>query len=377
MTKQILTSGLLAISLLSLTACPSKSDNNTTTGVAPQGRIQSLQNPGTFCDVNNGSISCSAINPATGANCVSPARSYDPNNMNSFCAALQDLRHQVVMGLQCDVTSAVDRLLTENCGVPASSLPPTNPGNSTNPNIPGQPGNTNPNGPNTGLQNPMKSFQCIFEAQRSSQRSIFSWNSGVPRTVSLIMLDGRVAQTVDLRRRFLGLDLGHFGTLTMTYRPGAGSAADTVTIKNEGLKVGGEKYRMSQTGFAGQEVKLEAQSEGTYMTISCRGTSQFKNASTSSRSNLICSGHSSTVAAFDERVEEVVPMSSLRDGQEIQLSQAVTARINGNGTGITYTAVLDPDYGPTVTSTSALNGPASIKASDRSVSDIDISCNIQ
>jgi hypothetical protein len=299
--------------------------------------------------------------------------------MNSFCSALQDLRRQVVMGFQCDVSSAVDRLLTENCGVPAGSLPPVNnPNNPNNPNFPGQQPGTNPGSPgNTGLVNPMKSFQCVFEAQRSSQHSIFSWNSNVPRTVSLIMLDGRVAQTVDLRRKFLGLDLGHFGTLTMTFRPGAGSAADTITLKNEGLKVGGEKYRMSQTGFAGQEVKLEAQSEGTYMTISCRGTSQFKSASTASRSSLVCSGKSSTVAAFDERVEENIPLSQLRDGQEVQLSQAVTARINGNGTGITYTATLDPDYGPTVVSTSALNAPASIKASDRSVSEIDISCNIQ
>lgn len=248
-------------------------------------------------------------------------------------------------------------------------------GGATPPVGAGQPPTGNANG---SLNLNMRSIQCDLEARRTKDGKFFTSSKSIPKTMAIFTIDPRIDQTIKLQTKFLGLfDIGKFGKTYLKFVPAAVNGSDTLILVNEGLGVNGRQVSMKQAGFAGSEVKLEAYAEGLFMSLTCKGTSQFSTkTSQTAKTNLVCSGKSNTIGSENENVEVVLPMASLTSGEEFTISNAVTGKLSNNGSVITYTATLDSDYGPRVTSSSSLNALSNIKISD-DVASIDISCKIQ
>lgn len=399
MKQKIMTHALLLMSLTALTACPpSKSSDSNNANVAPQGRVMS-QDSSSYCDLNNGTLTCYGTDQNTGRQCATLAKSYNPNDRVNLCSQLFQLRSDTNSNsgfgfVQCNVEGAVSSAISQHCqGVndmwnqQSDPNNPNNPGNPGNPWNPGNPGN--PNQPGATVPG-YKSFQCDFEAQRTSGRR-FTTNISIPRTTALIAFDGRTEQRIDLRTKFLGIDIGRFGTFSMKYKPARAGADESLELRNEGLRIGDERVRIIQTGSASQEVKMEALADGLYIKLSCRNSTQsgatgpgrsrdggsqqpVPFSSPVSGTNLVCTGESNTVYTGREEIDLVLPLNSLTNGQDFQISEAVTGKLSG--TSITYNAVLDRDFGPTVVSTSSLRSAAGIKTNDR-VFHIDVTCSIR
>lgn len=254
------------------------------------------------------------------------------------------------------------------------------------------PGGSNPGGTNPGGTNPggniggpsqvdsiIKTFQCEFEGRRNKSSKFFSSNISIPKTISLITLDGQYEANIDLRTKFFGLDIGKFGKISMQYVPAAKtkSGTDTVILIDNGVN---KNIRMSQSGFAGQRTQLEANEDGMFVTVSCKGTSQFRSSNVNTgKTNLVCKGRSSTVVTPEEQVNVIIPLNSLQAGQEFVISEAVSAKLDAGATTITFSGSLDPEYGAMITSTASLKSSATFRIVDTSASsnEINITCGIQ
>lgn len=382
MKQKIVTRAVLMLSFGLLTACPpnNKSDNNTT---VQQGRIMS-QDSNSFCDLNNGTLTCYGVNQMTGARCATLAKSYNPNDRINLCSQIYQLRVEnssMSFGnTGCAVDGAISSLVSQYCEGVTDQWGQNLPGaqDPNNPNNPMNPGNpTNPTNP--GMDLGYRSFQCEFEAQRSSSRRWFSSNVNIPKTTTLITLDARNQQRIDLRRKFLGLDIGKFGNLSMTFKPARGqNTEDVLELRSEGMKVSDESVRIVKTGSASQGVQLEALAEGLYMKLSCRNSDQAQPRQNGSAPltgrNLVCVGESKIIGSPREEIEFIAPLNSLGGGREFQISQAVSAKLEGSK--ISYTATLDRDFGPTIVTSSSLRTAAVLKANDR-VARIDVTCRVQ
>ena len=251
---------------------------------------------------------------------------------------------------------------------------------------PANPGANPPSGSTPGNQGQvdsiMKTIQCEFEGQRNSSSHFFSTNTSIPKTVALISLDSRIENPIDLRTKFLGLDIGKFGKISMQFVPAARtkSKTDTIILIDEGLN---KNMRMSQSGFAGQAVKLEAEGDGMFVSITCKGTSQFKSGiTTASKTNLFCHGSSNTPLSQEKQINVTIPLSSIQAGQEFTISETVSAKLDSAATTITFMGSLDPDYSPIVTATASLKSAATFRIMDiakeqNSLAEIKITCSIQ
>lgn len=236
---------------------------------------------------------------------------------------------------------------------------------------------TNPISANPNLN--MKTVQCEFEAERVENGKFFNSNVNIPKTIAMLYFDSRNDRSFNLRNKFLGLDIGRFGKISLKFVPAANSknGADTIILVNEGLEVGGRKTTTSQSGFAGEEVKLEARAKGMLMTVACKGTSQFKGKSPqTTKTNLVCSGKSNTISYGEEKVEVVLPLNTLTGGQEFTIANSISGKLNANASNITYSTVLDNELGPNLVSTGSLNANSTIKSAD-GVAAIDITCQVQ
>lgn len=245
------------------------------------------------------------------------------------------------------------------------------------PPVTGQNPITNP----TPIDSNIKSFQCEFEGQRIKNHKYLNTNVNIPKTVSLITLYGNTKQNVNLRSKFLGIDIGKFGEMYMQYVPGdrTKSGADTINIVNRGLNKG---MSMTQSGFAGKEVKLAATSQdgNLYVAISCKGTTSFKgDANNTGKTKLVCKGKSSTAITSVEQINFERPLNSLQAGETFEISQAVSAKLDARATTITYEASLDPGVAPSVSSTGSLGSPSMLTLSDKSIpeAEIEIECRLQ
>lgn len=243
------------------------------------------------------------------------------------------------------------------------------------------PGANNPGGNNIGGQpvSAIRSFQCEFEGRRNKSSKYFNSYVNIPKTVSLITLDGDYETKIDLRTKFLGFDIGKFGKISMQYVPAAKtkSGNDTVILIDDGIN---KNMRMSQSGFAGQMTKLEAQEDGMFVTVSCKGTTAFKSGTGhTGKTNLVCKGRSSTAITAEENVNVIIPLNSIQAGHEFTISEAVSGKLDAASTTITFSGSLDPEYGAMVTSTASLKSPATFRLIDTTTSatEINITCGIQ
>jgi hypothetical protein len=253
-------------------------------------------------------------------------------------------------------------------------------------NLPG-PGNLTPNP--AGLSDSLfKSIQCEVQGESTKDGKFlgirFTKTSSIPRTTTLITLDGSRRTKINLRQKFLGIDIGHFGNITMEYVPSklTNSGSDTLVLVNEGLN---KNARMSQSGFGGQPVSLEAQSEGMYLSISCKGTAGFKSGiSSTPKTNLACRGTAKTIYGGDETIEKLIPLNSIVANEEFGLTDSgvLVAKIDAAATGITFKANIDQDFAPVVISSASLKSPTTFKTSDglnevSSLTSVNVTCNIQ
>lgn len=243
--------------------------------------------------------------------------------------------------------------------------PNNNPGDG-NP-VPGSPG---------PFDYPIKNFRCEFEGQRG--------NKSIIPTVSDIMLGGNYGQTVVLRSKIFGFfDFGKLGVFTMKYEPASKtkSKADTIILTNDGLN---KNMRITQSGFAGEGVKLEVAGDGLYVLITCIGTSQFKSPVTQTgKTNLVCKGKADLSTEGEEKIDISIPLKTITPDEEIMISKTVSVSLDNDATTIAYRGSLDPDYAPAVETVASLKSPTTFTISENekgkhpSSGKINVTCSLQ
>lgn len=239
-----------------------------------------------------------------------------------------------------------------------------------------------PGGSPIAIDASIKSFQCEFEAQRSNKSKYFNSSVSIPKTIAVMTFNGNYENRIDLRTKFLGMDFGKFGAIYMKYVPSSKTktGTDTIILVDEGLN---KNLRMSQSGYAGQEVRLEAQDDGMFVSIACKGTTQFKSGpAQTGKTNLICKGKSSTTLSTEREFEEVIPLSSIQAGVPFEIAEALSAKLDSKASTITYIGDVDPGYAPLVLSTASLKSPATFKISNmgkgqNSIGEINVTCNLK
>lgn len=374
--KQALTQGFLIMTLIGLSACDKGGGDNKKDAVipGPNGQIRAYNdnqtgNLGSYCQVGGGTITCysqNQFNPyGQGQQCQTSIKSY--SDIPSLCARVYELQNE----FQCNVSMVLQRIIQENCagGVGQQQFP--------QPTIPGQtiPGQTMPLDPN------YKTIQCEFEAYRVRQGRWIRHEARTPKITTTVTLDSRVKQEIDLRSRFLTFDIGNFGRTSMIYTPaGIKGTSDKITLVNKGLS---DMITLSQSGFAGQEVRLDAQSDDgqVRMNIACSGKAAFrKNAPAKAYTKYVCTGKSFLMgAAGEDRIEVSLPYNSSLTDEEIMLAEGLTARVTGDSSGdnarVTFTA-LGVGLDLSVVSSAYMKTPTALKASD-GVNSVDVTCTPQ
>lgn len=243
----------------------------------------------------------------------------------NLCSTLQQVLNQ--NQLQCGI-QAMRSLYQQRCLTNGIPNQPMNPGfpqpvvpNFPQPSLPGN----NPSNPDFRVIN------CDFEASRTIQGQSFERTYNTGHLTSSVTVDSRMFQTINLRNLFLGFDIGSFGKTEMIYTPaGLKGSADTIKVANNGLN---ETIVMSQSGFAGEEVKLEAQSDDGAMRlmVSCKGQGKFKkNTTTTIFSKLNCKG-TSNLGSRKEQVNLSLPYNTNLLGHEISLAENLVLKVTGDG----------------------------------------------
>ncbi|MEQ1666221.1 MAG: hypothetical protein ABL927_12695 [Bdellovibrionales bacterium] len=240
--------------------------------------------------------------------------------------------------------------------------------------------------PITPIDSSIKSFQCEFEAQRHSGSRFFNSSVSIPKTIAVMTSMGNYEHRFDLRTKFLGMDFGKFGSIYLKYIPASiakKTNTDTIVLVDEGLN---KNIRMSQSGFAGQEVKLEAQDNGMFVSIACKGAaiSQFKSeSSTGTKTNLVCKGKSSTATSLENEFESTFPLNSIHAGVSFDIADGLSAKLDSTASTITYIGDVDPDYAPLIFSTASLKSSATFRIATRkatnanAMGEINVTCRVQ
>ncbi|MBC7419164.1 MAG: hypothetical protein H7328_00415 [Bdellovibrio sp.] len=313
--KKSLYKGLL-IGLFSFISACSESDggggNGTVAAVpGPQGVVDADGNTSVYCQFGQGTYACYQKNPQTGQElCHTEIRRYA--DIPTMCQQVQ-LQTQT-QSYQCDVRGALNRIYRENCqnvALPGQSGVPTQPG------IPTQP--INP------VNADQKTIMCTYSG----------YNNGyivVPVQLP-IQVDAKAEMEISFNNKYFFIDIGRFGTTRMLYTPGNRGVSDTITLSNKGLD---STLSFSQSGFAGQPVRIEAQDDSgrTKLTLSCEGKSKFKkNIINAKYTQFVCVGSASLRKArgVTEDIQFTAPYDSRLIDSEIQLAKGLTAKISGDG----------------------------------------------
>ncbi len=165
-----------------------------------------------------------------------------------------------------------------------------------------------------------------------------AYNRGyVTGTIKLpITIEPGTNQEISLNHKYFFIDIGRFGTTKMLFTQGKRGLADTITLSNEGLN---RELSFSQSGFAGQTVRLEAQDDRgrTKLTLSCTGESGFKkNIVNSKYKQLVCVGRANLIQARGEKqlINVSLPYDAGLLNSDIQLASGLTAQVIGDGEGL-------------------------------------------
>ncbi len=393
----------ISTAMISLAACNKDSDNikgAAAVPVAPEriyavtsNGFSTVQDQNNYCDItatspNQKSLVCYSSQGNGSAACAGPAINFESKDQ-AMCAAIQQamFSQNSMGGFQQQFPQ--QNIQQQQCGRVAlqslfnqfqqrCSLAGTGTGNQLNPNLPQQPVQPFPPITNIGTQ-PLdpsfKTIQCEFEALRHVEGRWIQRDYNTGHLTTSVVIDSRMRQEIDLRRKFLGIDIGDFGNTKMTFTPaGLRGAADTITVSNSGLN---QTTSTSQSGFAGQDVRLEIQNdEGTLrLMVSCKGQSQFKkNLATKTFTKFNCKG-SANLGSRNEKIDISLPYQIQND---VELAKNLTLNMSGDTANqdnarVSITAFNDTE-GLTIQTSAYLKTSAQMKMSD-GYSNVEVICS--
>lgn len=353
--KTKLSNIFIAVAMLTLVGCDNgKSDKKDVVAAPagiPQGRVTVQNDQNSFCDIGPTSLTCSQY----GRQCVQPITYTD---LTTMCQNVQTALNS--FSTTCG-QMGLNAVLAQRCSGVVQ-------------NYPGQPGYPQ----NPIAQQPLdpnfREIQCEFEAYRFSQHKIlfanFSSQNGTGLMKTSLLIDGRIAQSLDLRSSFLGIDIGRFGRTKFTFTPAnLKGSADTITLSTTGLN--GE-IKMVQSGFAGNEVRIEAQNESgsSRLMVACKGVGNFKRvASAKTATQYVCTGKSD-LGYKNEDIEIALPYNASLIGTETELAEGLTMSIQDDRVQLTAAGVASD---VTVQTSAFLKEKLQLTIKD-TMSDVNLTC---
>ncbi len=373
MTSKILNL-VLSTAFLGLVACDKGgSDDKKTTAVVPAApeRIfatssNGMQDQNNYCEISvisggQKSVICYSVAINGGPACAGPVIPFTDANL---CPTIQNLPFQMNSCGQIALRSLVQQKCVNQ-----------NQNQNLNPNFPQQP-ITNIGG--QPIDANFKTIQCDFEAIRLEQTYWSSREFSTGRLTTSFPIDSRVSQKINLRGRFFNFDISSFGDTTMTFTPASlRGSPDKITVANSGLN---RTITTSQTGFAGQEVKLEAQNDdGTMrLMVSCVGRSQFKkNLAAKNYSKLSCKG-TSNLGSRTEKIDLLLAYDNSLTQNEINLADNLVMNVSGDSgpsqdDARVSIAATSMDDGLTIKTSAYLKTSAQLKI-DSGYLTVDVTC---
>ncbi|MFZ3230406.1 MAG: hypothetical protein WA160_09385 [Pseudobdellovibrio sp.] len=375
-TKLILT--LAGLALLGLTACNKGDSGGEKDAVIPAtpNRIYAVgyncqTDVNSYCDISPDQLSVTCTNQIQ-ANQASAPLVITTANGNSMCANLQlqsNAYGQSFNQSACSRTAMQAVLSSPTC---TAALPLNIPNqNIPNQNIPQFPEIIQPTDPNTRV------IQCEFDAARQIQGKWINRNFSTGHIYTSVVVSGNIKQVIDLRRKFIGIDIGDFGNTSMTFNPAnLKNGLETITLSNSGLN---RSITTSQLGFARQEVRLEAENEDGSMKlmISCTDkTAAKKSTVETSFTSYKCKG-TSNLGSSNEVIDLTLPFNKSLLSNEIQLADGLVMNITGDSSGQNNARVVLTASGisseVTIRSSAYLKSAAQIKIND-GFNAVDVTC---
>ncbi|OFZ29479.1 MAG: hypothetical protein A2622_07055 [Bdellovibrionales bacterium RIFCSPHIGHO2_01_FULL_40_29] len=290
----------------------------------PQGRVNAQSFNGVdqnnYCDITANSMTCFSIG-WNNQQCAST-----PIQFTDITTMCQNVRAALNSFERCG-QQGMNAVLQQRCqGVGQNVLP-------------GQPLNPITQQP---LDPNFREVQCEFEASRVKQGKWIQTHRGTGAITASAIVDSRTKSTISLRSIFSHIfDIGHFGDTKMTFTPASlKGTADTITLSNRGLN---KEIEMKKSGFAGQIVRLEADSDDGVTTmrykVACKGLGEFKRiASARPVSKYVCKG-TSNLGFYKEDIDLSLPYNMDLVGDDVELASQLMMTIQNDRVQITATGV--------------------------------------
>lgn len=285
----------------------------TATVPGPQGVVTVQAYPNAQCNFNQttGSYTCGMVNTVNQANvgsCQTTLQTY--TDVTTLCQKLQLTYNETFTNGNCSsIVGVINQVFGQYCPGQALTMPQIN--NSTV--ITGQ-----------ANQNGYKTFQCDLQARKSSR--FVQEIAPVSGAINLSNMGGTVLLSDN---RFLGLKLNAFGEIKLRYIPaGIANASDKVVLSVSQLD---DEVSFSQSGFAGDEIRLDAESLDGRLTLSvaCKGQSNFKYVQQASARGLRCKGSSRLSGDVDGTDIDTIITANQLVGGEIKLADGLSAHFDG------------------------------------------------
>ncbi len=342
MKVAILKSASILTCVLALTACPGKPSNDnpgaTTNSVGPQGKIYDPNSNNTYCDFQNGNITCVSTDPTTGATC-NASRSYTPTDINSLCQQVRDLQNNTP---NCNISGATRRVLNENCS-----------------NNGGNGGGQNPNNPNF----PGSSYSCDVRLDNVQFTNVLIFTGQSAYAAPKVSF-------YKLKRGFFNGLLGKksvSGSILFNYLPRDNRGPETLTARISYKDQEKRDIKLKQSGYSGAAFSLNSDINGVNIDINCNPNSN-NNISLNDVSNLVCNGKAHMSGGqYEEPIQFIRPLSSIVSGEELnvtQNSEAVKLILNKQSGELTFITNIDDTFGPISRSSSSMRSKALFEASE-------------
>ncbi len=326
--KQALAKGLIFASFVALSACNKGGDSGgggqqVAQVPGPQGQIASAV-PNSYCNFNGGVAGCTSV--INGTTCTTNSITY--TSIETLCSQINSIQSVTTTNAACNpaivmnnITDVITKVYSQYCATSTTPFP----------------------GSTTGVAGPnSKTISCSFQAYRTedteNRGGFFKrfLNNGSANTGLLtgeFHLDGTTPSSIVLNGQFF--NMGNFGKTVLQYAPSMlRGTADTITLSNNGLN---GRLNTSQSGFAGQAVKLDVLNEDGSMklSVSCSGEKSLfrKNIVGKAFTRYVCRGKSSLHYSSSENIDVAFPYDASLMNSELNLGEGLTASITGDSAG--------------------------------------------
>lgn len=338
----------------------------TATVPGPQGVVTVQAYPNAQCNFNQttGSYTCGMVNTVNQANagsCQTTLQTY--TDVTTLCQKLQLTYNETVPNVNCSsIVGVINQVFGQYCPGQALTMPQIN--NSTV--ITGQ-----------ANQNGYKTFQCDLQARKSSTKGFFVQEiAPVSGAITVSNMGGTVLLSGN---RFFGAKLNAFGEIKLRYIPaGIANASDKVVLSVSQLN---DEVSFSQSGFAGDEIRLDAESLDGRLTLSvaCKGQSNFKYVQQASARGLRCKGSSRLSGDVDGTDIDTVITANQLVGGEIKLADGLSAHFDGGALTASRMTLTAQGATDDISVKSSASVKAGVSFSSRSTSgdEVKLECSAQ